>query len=509
MKILAIDDQPDNLTTLRAVLADVMPEAEILTAMNGPDGIALARSADPDVVLLDIIMPGMDGFEVCRTLKADERLSVIPVIFLTALKTERKTRLQAVNEGAEGFIYKPLDEVELIAQIRAMAKIKAANRLIRGEKEESEEKFRSIVESSPAGMFFFSLEADGGLILKGANPAAERIIGVPHEGLIGKTIEEAFPNFAHTEYPEMYRRVARGEIGPQSFETSYQDERINGCYEVKVFQTAPQMIAVDFFDITARKQAEEALRRSLQRAEELAVKAEVATQAKSEFLAVMSHELRTPLNGVLGFTELLAETPLDAEQMGFTKTIANSGQHLLSLVNDILDFSSIENARLMLESAPVVLGEVVESSCLSVRKAAFDKGLEFRCESAPDVPATIQGDARRLRQILINLLGNAVKFTAKGSIQFRISLAADAGRPVIEFSVEDTGPGISDTMLDFVFEPFTQVDSTLHRSFGGTGIGLTISQRLAQAMGGSISLESTVDQGSVFTFHLPLEGSLG
>ena len=258
-----------------------------------------------------------------------------------------------------------------------------------------------------------------------------------------------------------------------------------------------------------RSQADQELKRSLHRAEELAVKAEAATRAKSEFLAVMSHELRTPLNGVLGFAELLAITPLDEDQMGFAKTITQSGEHLLSLVNDILDFSSIESDRMVIESATVILGELVESSCLSVRKAAFDKGLEFRCESAPDVPATIQGDARRLRQILINLLGNAVKFTAKGSIQFRISLAADAERPMIEFSVEDTGPGISEAMLDFVFEPFTQVDSTLHRSFEGPGIGLAISQRLAQAMGGSISLESTVDQGSVFTFHLPLEGSLG
>jgi PAS domain S-box-containing protein len=269
-------------------------------------------------------------------------------------------------------------------------------------------------------------------------------------------------------------------------------------------------------DITERKQVEEALREandqlrgSIQRAEELAVEAQAATRAKSEFLAVMSHELRTPLNGVLGFAELLSYTPLDAEQKSYAQTISASGKHLLAVVNDILDFSSIEKGHLKLQAAPVAIADIVESSARAARKAAADKGLEFRCKTDPGIPEQIVGDARRISQILINLLGNAIKFTSSGSVVLRVAPASDEGRPALDFSIEDTGLGISPEMLDLLFQPFTQADSTIHRPFEGTGLGLAISRRLAEAMGGSISVVSTPGKGSTFTFHLPLEISAG
>ena len=265
-------------------------------------------------------------------------------------------------------------------------------------------------------------------------------------------------------------------------------------------------------DITERKQVEEALqeandqlRGSIQRAEELAVEAQAATRAKSEFLAVMSHELRTPLNGVLGFAELLSYTPLDAEQKSYAQTISASGKHLLAVVNDILDFSSIEKGHLTLQAAPVAIADIVESSVRAARKAAADKGLEFRCKTDPGVPEQIVGDARRISQILINLLGNAIKFTSSGSVVLRMAPDSDEGRPALNFSVQDTGLGISPEMLDLLFQPFTQADSTIHRPFEGTGLGLAISRRLAEAMGGSISVVSTPGKGSTFTFRLPLE----
>ena len=221
----------------------------------------------------------------------------------------------------------------------------------------------------------------------------------------------------------------------------------------------------------------------------------------------MSHELRTPLNGVLGFAELLATSPLDDEQMNYVKIISESGNHLLDIVNDILDFSSIEKGTLRLKSGPVVVSSLLESSCLPVRKAAAEKGLDFRCEVAADVPEQIRGDAQRIRQILINLIGNAVKFTGQGSIVLRVARAPAGGREHLDFSVRDTGPGIQPEALGSLFEPFTQGDSTLHRPHEGTGLGLAISQRLAEAMEGTISVDSSPEKGSAFTLRIPTEGT--
>ena len=272
-------------------------------------------------------------------------------------------------------------------------------------------------------------------------------------------------------------------------------------------------------DITERKVAEEDLRAKsealskaneelkahIRLARELAGKAEAATHAKSEFLAVMSHELRTPLNGVLGFAEILASTKLDGEQQDFVQTIRDSGEHLLGIVNDILDFSSIEKDSMRLESAPVFISNLMDVSVAAIRKTAADKGLEFRCETAPGVPEQITGDARRIRQILINLLGNAVKFTPQGEVVLRVAPAVDGDRKCLDFSIADTGIGIPPETLERLFKPFVQADSSLHRSFDGAGLGLAISLRLAEMMGGTIAVSSISGKGSTFTFRLPLE----
>ena len=265
-------------------------------------------------------------------------------------------------------------------------------------------------------------------------------------------------------------------------------------------------------DITGRKRAEDQLRNlnthleeQRNRAEQLALEAQAAVRAKSEFLALMSHELRTPLNGVLGFTDLLFETRLDLEQKEFTRTISDSATHLLDVVNDILDFSSIEKGRMPIRVAKIRVEELVISACRPVRNVAVNKGLEFCSDLAPDVPSEIIGDMRRIRQILINLLGNSVKFTTRGWVVLRVTKATLDGRPALDFSVEDTGPGIPAEMVDHLFKPFTQVDSKLNRPFEGTGLGLAISLRLAEAMGGTILLTSTPDKGSTFTLRLPCE----
>ncbi len=258
-----------------------------------------------------------------------------------------------------------------------------------------------------------------------------------------------------------------------------------------------QMIGTNW-DITETIRTEDTLKAALERAER-------AAAAKSEFLGVMSHELRTPLNGVIGFTELLADTPLDEDQKTIVQTISSSGDHLLGIINDILDFSSIERGSLAINSAPLPIAELVESSVVAIRKGAAAKGIGFHSEVAPGVPDHISGDARRIRQILLNLLGNAMKFTARGSVDLRI--APDETGRFLDFSVEDTGIGIPPETLDQLFKPFTQGDSTTSRSFGGTGLGLAISRRLAEAMGGTLTATSIPGKGSTFLFRFPLQSS--
>ncbi len=254
-------------------------------------------------------------------------------------------------------------------------------------------------------------------------------------------------------------------------------------------------------DITDRKAVEERLAETLDEAQS-------ANRAKGQFLAAMSHEIRTPMNGVLGMTALLLDTNLTPAQRSYAEAVKASGQALLSIINDILDFSKIEAGKVHLEVTPIDLRSALESVCELLSPKAFEKNLEIVAEIDPQVPMRLLGDDTRIRQVLINLAGNAIKFTDKGGVILRATLDSysytdDKANIVIE--VEDTGIGIARDALDMIFNEFAQADQTLARRFEGTGLGLAISRHIVTAMGGTIEVESEVGKGSVFRVRLPLE----
>jgi len=325
-------------------------------------------------------------------------------------------------------------------------------------------------------------------------------------------------------------RIRRGESDGYQLEKRYRrpDGTTRWCLlTVRAYRDAsgqPTEEIATILDITEKRRHEQEMQLAMEAAESLnnqleeaidkaqrsAVEANLASQAKSQFLAMMSHEIRTPMNGVVGMTTLLLDTELTDEQREFAETIRASGEALLMIINDILDFSKIESGRLELEDNEFSLAECIDGALDLLATRAAEKRIELLCDLGPDVPGEASGDVTRLRQVLFNLLGNALKFTAEGEVVLSVQRQrTESDRIELLFGVRDTGIGIPKEAIGRLFQSFSQVDASTTRKYGGTGLGLAISKRLVEMMGGRMWVESEVGRGSTFFFTVRLGPVVG
>ncbi len=374
---------------------------------------------------------------------------------------------------------------------------------------DSEALYSSLVDHLP--VFVIRKNLEGRITF--ANKPFCQLIGLPLERIVGQTDFDLYP-------PELAERYRCGDEEVLKSGNVFKIVEENQTTEGTIYAEAIKCPLYDhegnliglqivFWDITERKEAERLLAKKQETLTAAKQAAEEASRSKSEFLANMSHEIRTPMNGIIGMTEVLLNTGLNSQQREYASLIHQSADSLLGLLNDILDFSKIEAGKLRLDPHSFHLRDAVGDTLQTLATRAAEKHLELAYHIPPELPDRMLGDLGRLRQVLVNLVGNAIKFTQEGEIVVDVSqVEAEGETIVLQFSVSDTGIGIKEKKLDSIFDPFTQADSSTTRSYGGTGLGLAICEQLVKLMGGRIWVESELNRGSTFFFTVSFQHDL-
>jgi PAS domain S-box-containing protein len=489
-KLLVLDDEPRILSSIEDLFED---DYEVLTTTDAEEGLRLAQDPGVVVVLTDERMPGLNGHEFLERVKEVSNATRIMVSGYADIDAVT----QAVNRGQIfAYVAKPWHPLELKGTVTAAMVHYRLNQAIDTERE----LLRVLMESIPDLIYFKDADSRFTRI----NREHAEALGAADPGeCVGKRDSDYFDSeYASQSYDDEQEILRSGKPLVDRTERIRKADG-NVCWisttKVPLFDASGVVsgIAGISRDITNLKNIEEHLQRSKQAAES-------ASRSKSEFLALMSHEIRTPMNAILGMSDLLSKTALDPEQRNYVGIFQRAGGKLLNLINDILDLSRVESGHFELDSIDFDLGELVAKTTEIMLDTARAGGLQLTWEIPPDVPLRLAGDPDRLRQILINLIGNALKFTAQGSVVLCVEWHPREGAEgALRFSVTDTGIGIAPEKTELIFSSFTQADSSTTRNYCGTGLGLAICKGLVELMGGRIGCTSEVGKGSIFSFTAP------
>jgi PAS domain S-box-containing protein len=495
--ILVIDDNPSKRFALTSVLVEL--GYDIVEADSGPAGLRCVMSQNFAVILLDVRMPGMDGFETAALIRQRRESEMTPIIFVTAYSSDEFSADRYV-EGAVDFMFAPIEPDELRAKVSVFANLYLqAERLASQARavKASADHLTLLTDAAPVGIF--QTDTENRYVY--TNPCWSSLTGISAEDALGQPWDCILHSSQRDRVSE---EVASRDLDPKNlfrrFEIRPPDSEARTVLVSSKSVPGPGGGVIGgvgtLSDVTDEVKAEAALSAARDEATQ-------ASQMKSDFLANMSHEIRTPMNGVMGMAELLLETNLNEQQRDLAQTVRDSGDALLSIINDILDFSKIEAGMLQIEKVRFDVRTTVADVVDLLGAAATRKALTFRAAVDSSVPPVIDGDPGRVRQILINLIGNAIKFTATGEIVVRVTLDDSGPEVILRFEVSDTGVGVPPDKIATIFQPFVQADSSTAREYGGTGLGLAICSQLVWLMGGDCGLISATGTGSTFWFTIP------
>lgn len=521
VNVLLVDDHSENLIALEAILEGL--GQNLVKAGSGAEALRCLLNQDFAVILLDVQMPGMDGFETATLIRQRERSRNTPIIFLTAFSTSDNLMFKGYSLGAVDYLLKPIDPVILNSKVSVFVDLFKKNlevqhqaaqlAVMNAELKQSEEKFRSLSACSPVGIFL--TDTSGKCTY--SNPIFQAICGFT-------TAESWHTEFAKLALPEdrdllileWPTCIHQGQPYSGEFRINQSDRSLRWIH----IRTAPMLSdegnllghVGTIEDITERKQAE-AVREQFIREHAARQQAEEANRMKDEFLAILSHELRTPLNSILGWSRLLVTKNFDEQtRKKALETIERNARSQSRLVNDILDVSQIIQGNLRLSIQPVNLQNLIDVTVEAVRPQAQEKSIEIKTDLHPTA-LRVNGDPERLRQVVANLLSNAIKFTPEsGEVKIKLKLIETTetaeSNQYAQLQVIDRGIGINAEFLPHVFDSFRQGNSTISRPYGGLGLGLAIARHLVELHGGNIKAESEGEgKGATFTIDLPLNSN--
>jgi PAS domain S-box-containing protein len=490
-RVLAVDDNEGMRYATSRTLRDA--GFDVLEAGTGGEALRAARAGSADLILLDVKLPDVSGFEVCRMLKADPATAPIPLVHITATYASGEHWAHALDAGADAYLTHPVEPVVLVATIRGLLRVKAAEAALRREAQVWQGTFDAITEG------ICVLDADG--MVTRCNAGWARLMGGAPEDFIGKPAQAPAAGVPRPAGGWPFERT-RASLRPESDELEV-DGRWLGIVahpmldEHGAFAGAVRILS----DITGRKRAEQERAELLAREQAARASAETANRLKDEFLATLSHELRTPLNAIVGWAHVLRAGNLDqAATRRAVEVINRNAQAQSQLISDILDVSRIIAGKLRLNVQAVHPVDVIQAALDSVKPAAEARGVALQPILDPGA-GPVSGDPDRLQQVFWNLLANALKFSPRGG---KVEVRLEAVNSHVEVTVADTGPGISPEFLPRVFERFSQGDSSSTRPHGGLGLGLAIVRHLVEMHGGDVRADNRErGTGAVFTVRLP------